>query len=104
MDIMEANQYAFAITPHKCDKPSNKHYQNCDKGGCGYHIWSVDSNAYGPGKKIDTNKPFTVLTEMNVEIYAGELWWIVTTLTQTQSEHTFKNVFYKDNCTKGYFA
>lgn len=33
-DIMEANKYAWATTPHKCDSPTDKgFYQNCDHDG-----------------------------------------------------------------------
>jgi hypothetical protein len=33
-DIMEANKWAWASTPHKCDAPSDKgFYSNCDRGG-----------------------------------------------------------------------
>ena len=53
MDIQEANNHAFAITPHKCsgDCPSC----TCDRGGCGAHVQN-----YGPGGKIDTTRPFQV--------------------------------------------
>ena len=61
---MEANKYAFAVTPHTCDSPSGKHYDNCDRGGCGYHLHKVVS--YGPGKTIDTNKKFNVKTSFIV--------------------------------------
>lgn len=33
-DIMEANKWAWASTPHKCDAPTDKgFYNSCDKGG-----------------------------------------------------------------------
>mgnify|MGYP003695146441 FL=1 len=38
MDIMEANTYAWHMTPHTCDSPSGKHYYHCDQGGCGKAI------------------------------------------------------------------
>jgi len=61
-DIMEANKYAWHTTPHTCDSPTDKgHYNNCDRGGsCFVKAWERDSNAYGPGKRIDTNKDFHV--------------------------------------------
>lgn len=68
MDMMEANKYAWHTTPHKCDAPnSNHHYFNCDRGGCGKSIWSVDPRAYGPGGqfRINTNAPFHVKMEFN---------------------------------------
>lgn len=61
-DIMEANQYAWHSTAHKCDAPNDKgHYSNCDGGGSCFQVaWDQDRNAYGPGKRIDTNRPFHV--------------------------------------------
>jgi hypothetical protein len=32
-DIMEANKYAFHVTGHKCDEPTNGVYNNCDRAG-----------------------------------------------------------------------
>ena len=62
MDIMEANQYAWHMTPHKCDTPQGKHYPSCDRGGCGKEIYQMDPNAYGPGDnfRIDTRQKFHV--------------------------------------------
>ena len=70
MDIMEANQYAFAITPHKCDNPVNKHYYYCDRGGCGRTVYKLDKNAYGPGSQytINTLQKFNVKTEFIKDI------------------------------------
>merc|ERR1719410_3317026 len=55
IDIMEANAYAFQATPHKCDKPSNGHYESCDRGGCEQSTRTIQ-DAYGPGEEytIDT--------------------------------------------------
>jgi hypothetical protein len=55
MDIMEANTYAWHMTPHTCDSPQGKHYFNCDKGGCGKAIHQVDGNAFGPGGQYRIN-------------------------------------------------
>ena len=58
IDIIEANREAMAWTLHPC----NGNY--CDKSGAdansyrqGYHDF------YGPHKKVDTTKPFTVITQ-----------------------------------------
>lgn len=32
-DIMEANKYAFHVTGHKCDAPTNGIYPSCDRSG-----------------------------------------------------------------------
>jgi hypothetical protein len=55
MDIQEANTHAWAATPHAC-KGKKGDYTSCDKGGCGKHF----SDDYGPGKSIDTKRPFQV--------------------------------------------
>ena len=35
-DIMEANRWSWASTPHKCDAPDSKgHYHHCDRDGSG---------------------------------------------------------------------
>jgi cellulase len=57
MDILEANSQANVFTGHPCIG------NNCDKGGCGYNPYgSGQRNFYGPGKTVDTTKPFTVVT------------------------------------------
>lgn len=62
-DIMEANKYAWASTPHKCDTPSDtRFYSNCDAGGSCHKntVEDLDYEAYGPGDsyKINTLEPF----------------------------------------------
>jgi cellulose 1,4-beta-cellobiosidase len=58
MDIMEANKYIVQTTPHKCDQAAGTHISNCDRGGCSANTWDVSTDAFGPGKTIDTNKTF----------------------------------------------
>jgi cellulase len=58
MDILEANSMATAMTPHPCKG------DNCDKAGCAYNPYaSGQRNFWGPGKTVDTGKPFTVVTQ-----------------------------------------
>ncbi len=58
MDIIEANSQANVYTGHPCRG------DNCDKGGCGYNPYaSGQRNFWGPGKTVDTSKPFTVVTQ-----------------------------------------
>jgi cellulase len=58
MDILEANSQANAFTPHPCRNGG------CDKGGCGYNPYaSGQRNFWGPGKTVDTGRPFTVVTQ-----------------------------------------
>ena len=62
-DIMEANKWSWATTPHSCDNPSNGHYYGCDGGGDGQNIMNkLGWNGYGPGGQytINTEKPFHV--------------------------------------------
>ena len=65
MDIMEANKYAWASTPHTCNNPNELgHYDYCDKNGtCQQNTYDQLSwNGYGPGddKTINTDLPFHV--------------------------------------------
>jgi hypothetical protein len=60
MDIFEANKYAMASTAHTCQYHAPHYYSSCDRGGCGQNVLNVDAGGYGPGKRIDTNKPFTL--------------------------------------------
>ena len=51
-DIMEANKFSWASTPHKCDSPNEHgHYYYCDQGGtCAQNIVDELSwDGYGPG-------------------------------------------------------
>lgn len=77
IDIMEANNAADHVTPHKCDK-NGRTYGNCDGGGC---VRPIDYNQFGPGKgTIDTNQEFNVRVG-----FAGSgtnLDHMTTTLTQ----------------------
>ncbi|KAH6624145.1 concanavalin A-like lectin/glucanase domain-containing protein [Chaetomium sp. MPI-SDFR-AT-0129] len=58
MDILEANSFAEAFTPHPCIDDS------CDKGGCGFNSYAKGNKQYfGPGLTLDTSKPFTMVTQ-----------------------------------------
>lgn len=58
MDILEANAYANAFTPHPCANG------DCDKSGCGYNPYALGYKSYyGPGLTLDTSKPFTIVTQ-----------------------------------------
>jgi len=75
---MEANKYAWRMTAHKCDAASNKHYWNCDKGGCGTDMWRSNPNSYGPGSQytINTERQFTAeihFNETNSELSSIEV-------------------------------
>ena len=60
MDIMEANKYAMASTAHTCQYSPPHYYSYCDHGGCGKNVLDACYGQFGPGKTIDTNKPFTL--------------------------------------------
>lgn len=60
MDVFEANKFAMASTAHTCQYQPPHYYSSCDRGGCGQNVLNVDMSGYGPGKRIDTNRPFTL--------------------------------------------
>ena len=90
-DIMEANQYAFATTPHKCDAPNgNGHYYNCDGSGAAAN--SVDNGlSYGPGggHQIDTTQPFHVKLEIHAS--NGSVSGATTTMSQNGRTQSMSN-------------
>ncbi|OAL43067.1 glycoside hydrolase [Pyrenochaeta sp. DS3sAY3a] len=73
MDIWEANGRANQIAPHTCSKDSLFRCTGdecafnglCDKNGCGDNPYRHRGakDFYGPGLKVDTKKPFTVVTQ-----------------------------------------
>jgi cellulase len=74
MDIWEANSRSNQIAPHTCGKESLFTCSGteecgpkgiCDKYGCGDnpYLHRNDKLYYGPGLKVDTTKPFTVVTQ-----------------------------------------
>jgi cellulose 1,4-beta-cellobiosidase len=79
MDIWEANKESSAFTAHPCafsgdlrcegkdcgDNDLGQRFQGvCDKDGCDINPFRHGvEDFFGPGKKVDTNKPFTVVTQ-----------------------------------------
>lgn len=74
MDLWEANNAATQLTPHPCDYNTSAPYLCtgdacgdagvCDKPGCEYNPYRQGHpDFYGPGKTIDTNTKFTVVTQ-----------------------------------------
>ncbi|KAJ7167896.1 cellulase [Mycena filopes] len=75
MDIWEANKNAAAYTPHvcssngactgtQCGDGSDRYNGLCDKDGCDFNSYRMgDQTFLGPGKTVDTTKPFTVVTQ-----------------------------------------
>lgn len=79
MDIWEANSISNAVTPHPCDTPSqtmctgnacggtystDRYGGTCDPDGCDFNPYRMGvTNFYGPGETINTNSPFTVVTQ-----------------------------------------
>ncbi|KAK7462965.1 hypothetical protein VKT23_007546 [Stygiomarasmius scandens] len=72
MDLWEANALVSQMTPHPC-KITGEYLctgSECDLGnlcdpyGCDVNIFRLGNQSfYGPGKIVDTNKPFTVVTQ-----------------------------------------
>jgi len=78
MDVWESNSLAAAVTPHVCtvqgqyrcdgtqcgDGTSGRYSGVCDKDGCDFNSYRMGNTSFlGPGKLIDTTKPFTVVTQ-----------------------------------------
>lgn len=77
VSIWEANSISAAYTPHVCSVngqvrcegtdcgDGDQRYSGvCDKDGCDFNSYRMgDTEFYGPGKKIDTTKKFTVVTQ-----------------------------------------
>ena len=88
MDVWEANKYAMASTAHTCDYHAPHYYSSCDKGGCGTNVLDADRNGYGPGKRIDTNRPFTFSVAF-ITGGNGRLSTVTNTFTQGGQTLTF---------------
>ncbi|KAJ3509247.1 hypothetical protein NMY22_g16357 [Coprinellus aureogranulatus] len=79
MDIWEANSISAAYTPHPCKTTNDGGIQRCtgqqcntpdrygglcDPDGCDFNSYRQGHREYyGPGKFVDTNKKFTVVTQ-----------------------------------------
>ncbi|PPR02243.1 hypothetical protein CVT24_011492 [Panaeolus cyanescens] len=77
MDIWEANSISTAYTPHPCDGTQsvrcsgsacggqdNRYGSICDPDGCDFNSYRMgDTSFYGPGKTVNTNSKFTVVTQ-----------------------------------------
>ncbi|KAF3914104.1 Exoglucanase [Arthrobotrys entomopaga] len=78
MDIWEANSISNAYTPHvcqttgllRCEDPvqcgdgDNRYDGICDKDGCDFNPYRQgNTDFYGPGKTVNTNSKFTVVTQ-----------------------------------------
>ncbi|KAL2868917.1 glycoside hydrolase family 7 protein [Aspergillus lucknowensis] len=79
MDIWEANSISTAFTPHPCDTPGqercdgdscggtyspDRYAGTCDPDGCDFNSFRQGNESfYGPGMIVDTNSPFTIVTQ-----------------------------------------
>ncbi|KAL3421779.1 glycoside hydrolase family 7 protein [Phlyctema vagabunda] len=76
MDIWEANSISTAYTPHPCSTDGqtrcsgtdcgvgDRYASLCDADGCDFNSFRMgDVDFFGPGKTVDTGKPFTVVTQ-----------------------------------------
>lgn len=68
MDILEANNRAFQVTPHKCGGTPGSYY-SCDGSGCGQNSYWGNALNYGPGSKyiVNTERPFQVSTKFTAD-------------------------------------
>ena len=76
MDIWEANAVATQIAPHPCNHTGLYECTGeecaangvCDKNGCGQNPYGLgDHSYYGRNLQVDTNRPFTVVTQFPAE-------------------------------------
>jgi cellulose 1,4-beta-cellobiosidase len=79
MDIWEANSISAALTPHSANTvgqtmctgnacggaaSTNRYAGTTDPDGCDFNSYRMGNTTfYGPGKIVDTTKPFTVVTQ-----------------------------------------
>lgn len=78
MDLWEANSISTAYTPHPCTasglsvctgsacgSPDQGRYNTvCDPDGCDFNSYRMgDTSFYGPGKTVNTNSKFTIVTQ-----------------------------------------
>src|SRR5215218_9196487 len=79
MDIWEANSISTAFTPHPCQNAAQhacngddcggtysatRFAGDCDPDGCDFNPYRMGvHDFYGPGKTVDTNKKFTIVTQ-----------------------------------------
>ena len=91
-DMMEANKYSFATTPHSCDLPDEKgFYHACDGDGhCNQNIYDqLAWDGYGPGEdyQINTELPFHVKMDFLKDVH-GAFEGFTTTMTQNGRTQT----------------
>jgi len=82
MDIWEANKTSTAYTLHpcayegqhtclsavECGDDSLRYEGVCDKDGCDFNPFrGGERGFYGPGMTVDTNRPFSVVTQFITE-------------------------------------
>ncbi|KAG9249822.1 exoglucanase [Emericellopsis atlantica] len=85
IDIWESNSHSFALTPHSCEPGFNEYHVceddscggtysddryggHCDADGCDYNPYRLGRTGfYGEGKTVDTSKPFTVVTQFELD-------------------------------------
>lgn len=84
MDIWEANSRAAHLAPHPCNEtgvylcegPACEFDGVCDKNGCSWNPYRIDQPTYygrGEDFKVDTTKPFTVITQFPADTESGDL-------------------------------
>ena len=85
---MEANKYAWQVTPHHCDAPNeNGHYENCSRPGtCHQNTKNGLSDLYGPDSHIDTTQPIHYKLDFNAN--SGTFTNFFITLSQGDNELT----------------
>lgn len=102
MDVMEANNAALQVTPHRCDAPQGHYYPMCDRGGCGVNSYKTSASGYGPGSSftIDTTAPFNLTTTFATDATGSNLVNVTSVMTQGSASFTLLHT--DAQCGSGY--
>jgi len=102
IDILEANNGAFQVTPHRCDSPQGHYYPHCDGGGCGINSYRTNPQAYGYGSQYTINTQQSFQVSMNFSSSQGVLSKITTTFSQ--NGRTFSVIHDPSRCGSDYLS
>ncbi|KAJ3031303.1 hypothetical protein HDV00_008393 [Rhizophlyctis rosea] len=105
MDLLESNIGSQAYTPHPCtDAKHINGTTKCDPWGCADNAYKNHLAHYGPGKHIDSLKPFRVYTQFDgaKDTYVTRAWMkqgknVVRFIDMTDSYCDTTNPFWRNN-------
>jgi len=59
-DTFEGNEHTMNVAIHTCDYVPPNEYSHCDGAGCGDNACNAIGGQYGPGRTIDTSRPYRI--------------------------------------------